>query len=200
MPSSGCWLQPVLRLRPLGTCTCGPLALHGLLLTYIAVAQPVTLNCPVLFPLSDPASVPIVLSTLAQLSASVSPASCDPFIRQEAFKPDVMNADSASLGARVAAGLFANNTASFMQGSTQDICAAAVCHACFCRENMLAAGGGGFGTGLPGESVCTAYSAAFYAQDRLRYIILGISIATMTLLLTVRLPCVTRCMRIFALH
>jgi hypothetical protein len=147
----------------------------------------VTLDCNVLFPLGDPDTSTAVLSTLNQFAASVAPSTCDPFIREETFKADVITSLSPALGARVAAGEFLqNNTQEFMRGSTQGVCAAAVCLACRCREGMLVGAGGGYGVNVPQEGECDTYRDNFQAQDDLRYIILAISVCTMLILLGVR--------------
>ena len=161
--------------------------LRVVLHTYVRPTQPVTLDCNVLFPLGDPDTSTAVLSTLNQFAASVAPSTCDPFIREETFKADVITSLSPALGARVAAGEFLqNNTQEFMRGSTQGVCAAAVCLACRCREGIVPGAGGGYGADVAQGSECGTYATVFQAQDDLRYIILFISIITMLILLAVR--------------
>ena len=154
--------------------------------------QPVTLDCQTLFPLVDEAAWPPVLETLGKLAAVVSPQECDALIAEGAFKANVMTSTSSSVGNLVARGAFSNSTADFMSGSLRGSCAASVCFSCFCRERTQAGAGGGYGEGVTGQDeLCVQYTDAFRGQDELRYIILGISIGTMILLLSVR--CVRSC-------
>ena len=149
-----------------------------------------TLDCTVLFPLADELAAPTVLTTLGELSASLSHDVCDPFIREETFKQNVMSKDSATIGQELAAGAYLNNTATFLGGSLPGACAATACMTCFCREGMFAGAGGGYGASVRDEqNVCATYHATFRAQDELRYITLGISVAAMVVLLVARPPC-----------
>jgi hypothetical protein len=151
--------------------------------------QPVALDCTVLFPLDDEFSIPTVLTTLGELAASLSHDTCDPLIREEEFKTNVMTKASATIGLELAQGVYLNNTADFLGGSLPGACAATACMVCFCREGMLEGAGGGYGAAVPDEdNMCAPYHAAFRAQDELRYITLGISIAAMAVLLTARPP------------